>query len=452
MQNHRAVFRTFKVIAYLWILLLGALSLCGRTFAQAAKEASSAPNITQTPNSSLSPESSKSTLATTSIWERIRLFFANRDTLTIVTFCAVTILVVLWPIGRFLITQWDFRRVRIFGALSGDAVVYYYKQFRPGALVLKTVPPESNTVDTDKHAFDSKVRGAYSQAFKRDFNRWYGRRYYIAPVAMLVILTTVSACWGQVMLRKWALEQLGPGTSLRALVASALSGAFVWVISDEIDRLRRRDFTTSDVYYYNFRILIAVPFAWAIAAISVDGKPLGLPGSIPLAFFLGAFPTSTLFKIARRFGSQQLKLGDDQDSGALELEKLQSVGKSNAERFKDEGISTIGALAYADPIDLTIRTNFDFNYVIDCVSQALVWIYFQDDCAKLIEFSIRGAQEVIWILEWSDDNTQPERQGRARQALRDAATALKMSEDAFRTTLEQVFVDPYAKFLVDIWC
>jgi hypothetical protein len=174
--------------------------------------------------------------------------------------------------------------------------------------------------------------------------------------------------------------------------------------------------------------------------------------SIAETFFLGAFPTSTLFKIARRFGSQQLKLGDDQDSGALELEKLQSVGKTNAERFSDEGISTICALAYADPIDLTIRTNFDFNYVIDCVSQSLVWIYFQADCAKLIKFSMRGAQEVIWILQWADDNTQPERQARARESLVDAATALNMSEDAFRITLEQVFVDPYAKFLVDIWC
>lgn len=342
--------------------------------------------------------------------------------------------------------------MRIFGSLSGDAAVYYYKQFRPGSQVLKTIPPEENSGGADIHVFTSKVREAYFQAFKGDFYRWYGRRYYIAPVTILAILTTVSACWGQVMLRKWASEQLGPGTSLRALVASALAGAFVWVISDEFDRLRRRDFTTTDVYYYNFRILIAVPFAWAIAAVSVDGKPLGLPGSIPIAFFLGAFPTSTLYKIARRFGSQQLKLGDDQDSGALELEKLQSVGKSNAERFKDEGISTITALAYADPIDLTIRTNFDFNYVIDCVSQALVWIYFQDDCAKLIEYSMRGAQEVIWILGWADDNTQPERQAWARKSLGDAADAMKISHEAFRTTLKQVFVDPYAKFLVDIWC
>lgn len=451
MQNRRTVSRILKIIVYLCVVFLGTQSIRIQAPAQAAKQnASSTADVNKT--STNPPSAGTSAATTSSTLSRIGSFLANRDALTVVTFCAVTVFVVLWPIVRFLITQWDFRRVRIFGALAGDAVVYYYRQFRPGAQVLKTVPSEENTPGTDNHVFTSKVREAYLEAFKGDFYRWYGRRYYFAPVTILAILTTVSACWGQVMLRKWASEQLGPGTGLRALVASALAGAFVWVLSDEFDRLRRRDFTTTDVYYYNFRILIAIPFAWAIAAISVDGKPLGLPGSIPLAFFLGAFPTSTLFKIARRFGSQQLKLGDDQDSGALELEKLQSVGKTNAERFSDEGISTICALAYADPIDLTIRTNFDFNYVIDCVSQSLVWIYFQADCAKLIEFSMRGAQEVIWILEWADDDTHPERQARARKSLLDAATALNMSEDAFRTTLEQVFVDPYAKFLVDIWC
>ena len=94
--------------------------------------------------------------------------------------------------------------------------------------------------------------------------------------------------------------------------------------------------------------------------------------SIPIAFFLGAFPTTTLFTLARRFVSQTLKLGDDKESGDLELEKLQSVVKPNAERFKAEDISTITAMAYADPIDLTIRTNFDLNYVVDCMSQALM--------------------------------------------------------------------------------
>ncbi|HSY36314.1 MAG TPA: hypothetical protein VK814_11240 [Acidobacteriaceae bacterium] len=377
---------------------------------------------------------------------------ACRDELLAMTFCGVTVLLVAWPILRFLYRPWIFRKELIFGAVSGDAAVYYYQQFRPGADILKKTPPEKLPERVGGNWYPTTTQDAYFAAFEKDFFKWYGRRYYVAPVAMLIILTTVSACWAQRMLREWAGTGVGPGTTLRALSASALAGAFVWVISDEIDRLRKRDFTTSDVYYYVFRILLAIPFAWAIAAVSINGSPLGLPGSIPLAFFLGAFPTNTLFKIARRFGAQTLKLGDDQTSGTLELERLQSIGKSNAERFQDEGITTIVALAYTDPVDLTIRTNFDFSYVVDGVSQALAWIYFQDDSAKLIELSMRGAQEISVVIQWSADFTDSVKQACADQAIFDAASKLGLSDKTLRTTFAQIVEDPYTEFLVNVWC
>lgn len=376
----------------------------------------------------------------------------NRDALLVVAFCALAVLLVIWPILRFLFRPWSLRKELIFGAVAGDAAVYYYQQFRPGAAVVTKTPPTKAALTADHYAYPKATRDAYFESFKEDFFKSYGRRYYIAPVAMLVILTAVSACWAQRMLREWAGNGIGPGTTLRALTASALAGAFVWVISDEIDRLRRRDFTTSDVYYYVFRILLAIPFAWSITAISVEGQTLGLLGSIPLAFFLGAFPTSTLFKIARRFGAQTLKLGDDQTTGNLELEKLQSIGKSNAERFQDEGITTITALAYTDPVDLTIRTNFDFSYVVDCVSQALGWIYFQEDSAKLLALSMRGAQEITSVVRWASDASNPGRQASAEQAILDAATKLGLSDRAFRATLAQIVADPYSEFLVNVWC
>jgi hypothetical protein len=378
----------------------------------------------------------------------------RQDTLLVFVFCCLAVLLALWPILVFLFKQWGFRRERILGVLAGDAVVLYYKQFKPGAKVLKEneLPKEP---DKANGPFSDVLREKCLAAFRDDFVHWYGRRYYVIPVLALACLAWVSAWWAQTMLLAWAANGIGPGVTLRALVASALGGAFVWVISDEIDRLRRRDFSSSDMYYYVFRILLAVPFAWAIAAVSADGKVLGLAASIPLAFFLGAFPTQTLFTIARRIGAQQLKLGDSQDdSGSLELETLQSVGKSSAERFKDEGVATITSLAYSDPVDLTIRTNFDFNYVVDCVSQALAWIYFQKDCGKLYEFSLRGAQEIISVTRSADGTdgvNDPDKKARSIQTIKDAAAKLGLSLDAFRSTLDQIADDPYTRFLYNAW-
>jgi len=379
----------------------------------------------------------------------------DRDNTLIVFFCTLTVVLVLYPVLRFVFRQWSFRKDKLLGALAGDAIVYYYRQFRAGAPVLVKFPPKENPPDQDGHVFKKEVSDAYMVSFRKDFTRWYGRIYYIGPILMLFFLTLASGIWASEMLQTWAANGTGPGTDLRALTASALAGAFVWVISDELDRLRTRDFTTSDVYYYVFRILLAVPFAWALSITNADGKVEGLfkgglPVAIPLAFFLGSFPTQTLFTIARRIGSQQLHLGDDQDSGNLELEKLQSIGKSNAERFKDEGISTITALAYADPIDLTIRTNFDFSYVVDCVSQALTWIYFGEDSAKLFEFSLRGAQEIVSVVQSADDPRDPD-QARSIQTISDAAAKLEIPPDAFRSTLDQIAEDPYTMFLVKAW-
>jgi hypothetical protein len=354
-------------------------------------------------------------------------------------------LLAIYPVVRFLFSQWSFRQQRIFGSLAGDAVVYYYQQFRPGTAVSRQHPPVPQS--TVRPIFPEATSKAYMEAFSVDFYRWYGRKYYIAPVLMLTTVTVALAVWSEKVLRFWAFAARNP-EGLRALTASALAGAVVWIISDTLDRLRRRDFTTIDVYYYVFRILLAIPFAWALSAASIGGKDIGLSVAIPLAFFLGAFPTQTLFTIARRIGSQQLKLGDDQSSGSLELEKLQAVGKSMAERFNDEGVATISALAYADPIDLTIRTNFDLNYVVTCVSQALMYIYFGEDCKKLAKFSMIGALEVGLLLRWTRND---DKKAMAEKTIQDAAAALDISPEALRINLDQIAEDPYTTFLANLW-
>ena len=138
---------------------------------------------------------------------------------------------------------------------------------------------------------------------------------------------------------------------------------------------------------------------------------------------LGAFPTGTLFTIARRLASTQLGVADDPQGQGLELEQLQSISKTNAERFYDEGIATIVQLAYTDPIDLTIRTNFDFTYVVDCFSQALLWIYFTDKSKGLAMYSLRGAQEVSSLMNSLQPDPPPAGQMLSADALQAQALA-----------------------------
>jgi hypothetical protein len=133
------------------------------------------------------------------------------------------------------------------------------------------------------------------------------------------------------------------------------------VLSDQLGRFASRDFTSSLVSNGVFRLLIAVPFGYSIQTFANPAF------GIPLAFLIGAFPTNSLFTIARRLVGQKLNLGEEAADGKLQLESLQDITRTNAERFLDEGVSTIAELAWIDPIDLSIRANRDFNYVVDCI-------------------------------------------------------------------------------------
>jgi hypothetical protein len=68
-----------------------------------------------------------------------------------------------------------------------------------------------------------------------------------------------------------------------------------------------------------------------------------------------------------------------------------------AERLRQEGITTIWQLAYADPIHLCIRSGLAFRFVVRSVSQALGWVYL----GKGLEFaqvrSLPGAMN-LWAL------------------------------------------------------
>jgi hypothetical protein len=128
-------------------------------------------------------------------------------------FCAIAALLIVFPICRFLLTQWDFRRERLFGFLAGGAIIPYYEQFRPGSSIMMLPLDKRNPLTAD----------TYIDAFQADFFRWYGRRYYVVPIFLLAILTAGSVFWGVETLRQWSISSIDFKT-YRAVTASALAG------------------------------------------------------------------------------------------------------------------------------------------------------------------------------------------------------------------------------------
>jgi hypothetical protein len=340
--------------------------------------------------------------------------------------CHIGWLMVMLPAVLFLCREWRARRDNLFNLMTDGVLELYYNRFFP-----------SRKIDGNKR----------EQVFRKDFGRRYGRRWYIPPLVLLGILS-VWGLWGTAgTLKVWTgVAKPGDQFAIEDIALGAFLGGLTWVISDQMSRFRDRDFTSYDVYNAVFRLLIAIPLGYSLASFG-DAK-----FKVTIAFILGAFPTSTLFTIARRLGSKQFGLADDavDSSSESELEKLQSVARDTAERFRDEGVSSIVALAWTDPIDLTIRTNLDFSYVVDCISQALLWIYLGDDTKKLYVMSLRGAQEASALID-DAKSEDPALRDDAIKTLQAAADLLKIDRDVFHLTLRQVAEDPSTEFLMKIW-
>jgi predicted flap endonuclease-1-like 5' DNA nuclease len=146
-----------------------------------------------------------------------------------------------------------------------------------------------------------------------------------------------------------------------------------------------------------------------------------------------------------------MNVGELGEEGVSELERLQGVNTSNAEAFADEGVTTILQLAYSDPIDLTIRTSLGFSYVVDCVSQALAWIYFEDELKTLRKHSLRGAQEIASFISELDDSKDRKAQARAKAALQQIAQELQKQPESLERTFREIAEDPYTQFLWNAW-
>ena len=338
---------------------------------------------------------------------------------TIAAACVVVWLTVMAPIGVFLLTSWKWRREDMVTTLSVKALQLYYAQFYP------SLPLPANLTDF----------------FRRDFNRRYGRGLYVPPLLLLGVASTAGliALGGTLLV----MAGVAPQGALRLdpISFAALGGGFTWVVADQLGRFRTRDFTTYDIYNGVFRILLAIPLGYSIGATAGANA---FSGSV--AYLLGTFPTATLFKIARRLVGQKLNLTDDSSPQGAELEQLPDVGKAFAERLKDEGIISISELAYADPVNLTIRTNKPFTYITDCISQALLWIYVTTGLPKIAILGLRGAHEVSNLLAGLEANDSA-----AVQTLAAAATLLGVAPDALRNTFSEVAGDPYTEFLVEVW-
>jgi len=335
------------------------------------------------------------------------------------------------PVIHYLINDWVARQREILSSFTKRAIRRYFKIFFFNELGASKNPKLD---------------------FTNLYNKRFGRRHFIIPAICLlavVVFLAVPISWTVFL---WLHKESNYRLDLPPLAVAAVAGAYMWVLYDFIRRTQRRDLGPANLYMGSFRFVVAIPLGFAVAALFKDEV------GVAIAFLLGAFPTDSLFTLGRRIVISKLNMGNSQEESSYELENLQSIGRAEAERFADEGVARILQLAYADPIGLTIRTNFSFSYVVDCCSQALAWLYFQQDLAKMRRFGLRGGQEISTLVSEIDKlcpsgtRSLEDIAKQAKKCLELVAAEMKMDAQALERPMREITEDPYTCFLCDVWC
>lgn len=376
----------------------------------------------------------------------------------------------LIPVGHFLRFGWATRKQQIVSRFSTKSIELYRQTFYPES--------------------DFKT----SEEFKNDYDKRYGRRLFVFPVLWLTLTlfftAYLSMSW--VFSHDWMTSSEGtPRISIYSL-----AGAYVWITYDLILRVRQNDVVTSDINRATLRLLVSIPFGFAITAFAgvLPGTSVTL-GAGALAFFVGAFPTDTVLKFMRRTAAAPLKLDADasEDNVKLLTDNICGVSVPIAERFIDEGVRTPLQLAYCDPIALTIKSGMDFSFILDCCGQALVRMYFTKDQMTIVrKYGLRTGIEVKTLyIELPDYSVLAEKaalapaqtpgqaatavavaatpaaattdgapapvrgltpiQAQADKMLTDFSGELQLDSAAIRFIFDQIAGDPYTQFAWDIW-
>jgi hypothetical protein len=362
---------------------------------------------------------------------------------TILISTAIVAALPLVPTAHYLCFGWPARKRQILSRFDDTAIGYYTKTFCPQSSFINTIE------------------------FEKDYNRRYGRRLFFFPVllfaAAIIFLTHLSVAW--VLQHDWS--STSEGTAKIAIFS--LAGAYVWVTYDLILRARQNDVVTSDVNRATLRLLVSLPFGFAISAFAgvLPESKISLSTSA-LAFFVGAFPTDAVLKFMRRTAGTFLKLdAATAEDGVLQLTKINGISVPIAERFIDEGVTTDLQLAYTDPIALTIKSGMDFAFILACCGHAMVRTYFNDDQMVVVQkYGLTSGFEMITLNNalLSYDKTLDEaaktgatpkardaEQARAQVQLENLATALLLDTSSTRFIVDQIAADPYVAFIWQMW-
>jgi predicted DNA-binding antitoxin AbrB/MazE fold protein len=242
------------------------------------------------------------------------------------------------------------------------------------------------------------------------------------------------------------LDLVQPGKTSKDLqvAVAAMAGAYGAVCWYLIARMQQRNLSRGDVCRAAIQLALAVLAGFAFSAFSnADLAPL-------MAFAVGFIPFQTLAELLRKQVRKQLPATADAAPSGEQITELTGIDAATAARIEDADITTVGQLAWCDPIELTMRSNLPFIFVLDVVSQALAWVYLKGSLKPLEKVGLRGAIEIRTTLRLLQSDNGDKKTS-AQSSLDEASKIVQVNNSALRRAFYDIAEDPFTTFLEEIW-
>ena len=310
------------------------------------------------------------------------------------------------------------------------------------------------------------------------YEKWYGSRWFAWPLAIVTVVATIGAYVEVTAATALFCDTVTCAAQVPLVFAlpvpamTALAGAFIWVTNDFITRARRLDFAPSDVHWGTLRIAGSIPLGYAFvyfyASIPPGAEPAKMTAAAFIAFAIAAFPLNETHRMLRRLFLGQSKFAEflSLPTETDELMKLQGVNNDISTRLSKEDITTITQVAYCDPIRITMRSGLSFNFITDCMNQALAWEYLEEGMNAIRPLGFRGAIELSKLYSQMRDSGDQALRARATTILGCVCKALNgydgteegarakgktlHTTDTLRFLLRELSEDPFTIYLVSI--
>lgn len=374
-------------------------------------------------------------------------------------------LVMFYPLLTFVRFGWARRAAEICDSLDAKAKQHYLANYHKQTYRLPMA----------------------EEAFRKLYIDRYGLKHFILPLLLLLVIAGFS----DFFLAQSLQESVKPGATPSKFppAAAAIAGAFTFICWDFFARMQRLTLSRADILRAALRLLIAMPVGFAFATLlKEDIAPF-------VAFAMGAFPVQLIGVLLQRLMKTRLNLELAAQGARDQVFLLSGIDTPIAERIEDADITTITQLAWEDPVQLTMRTNLQFAFIIDIIGQALAWVYLEDKLKSLGVIGLHGAVEIRQLghdlgliremgdpdggpvvfqthqeIERADElevtdivvelepsrvkaspHVRSETRRVAEAVLKAAAEIAKVDTQALKYTIGQIGEDPTAEFLEVCW-